>query len=109
MSLMDPLKITPSRTIRGVLLADRDASSAAVFGARSAAGVLMINTKSGMASDKMTISFSAKVGLEGFTNLILPNNLDGYLQRREDYLVRMNGEKQKGYYSHPEEASSLYN
>lgn len=80
----------------------KDASSAAVFGARSAAGVLMINTKSGMASDKMTISFSAKVGLEGFTNLILPNNLDGYLQRREDYLVRMNGEKQKGYYSHPE-------
>ncbi len=80
----------------------KDASSAAVFGARAAAGVLMINTKNGGSSDKMSINFSAKIGLQGFTNLILPNNLGGFLQRREDYLTRVNGEKQKGYYAHPD-------
>ena len=80
----------------------KDASSAAVFGARAAAGVLMINTKSGGSTDKMSINFSAKLGIQDFTNLILPNNLQGFLQRREDYLVRMNGEKQTGYYAHPD-------
>lgn len=80
----------------------KDASSAAVFGARAAAGVLMINTKNGGSSDKMSINFSAKLGIQDFTHLILPNNLTGFLQRREDYLTRVNGEKQKGYYAHPD-------
>ncbi|MDH5381184.1 MAG: SusC/RagA family TonB-linked outer membrane protein, partial [Cyclobacteriaceae bacterium] len=45
----------------------KDASAAAVFGARSANGVLLITTKKGK-TDKPRISFNAYYGVQGMTN-----------------------------------------
>ncbi|MBC8603872.1 TonB-dependent receptor [Parabacteroides acidifaciens] len=78
----------------------KDASSAAVYGSRSAAGVVIINTKRGK-SEKMTINFSAQLGLTDFTNEIRPNDLDGFIQRRQDFQRRINPDKPEGYYNNP--------
>lgn len=78
----------------------KDASSAAVYGSRSAAGVVIINTKRGR-EDKMTINFSAQLGLTDFTNVIRPNDLDGFIQRRQDFQRRINPDKPAGYYNNP--------
>lgn len=78
----------------------KDASSAAVYGSRSAAGVVIINTKRGK-GDKMTINFSAQLGLTDFTNEVRPNDLDGFIQRRQDFQRRVNPDKQNGYYNNP--------
>ena len=43
----------------------KDASSAAVYGSRSATGVVIINTKQGK-GEKMSINFSAQLGLTDF-------------------------------------------
>lgn len=83
----------------------KDASSAAVYGSRSAAGVVIINTKRGK-GDRMTINFSAQVGLSDFTKNIKPNNVDGYLQRREDFQKRINPSKPEAYYSRPDRLPS---
>lgn len=78
----------------------KDASSAAVYGSRSAAGVVIINTKRGK-GDKMTINFSAQVGVEDYAKKMKPNGVEGYLQRRQDYQERANPSKQEGYYRNP--------
>jgi TonB-linked SusC/RagA family outer membrane protein len=78
----------------------KDASSAAVYGSRSAAGVVIINTKRGK-GDKITINFSAQLGVTDFTKDIKPNNLEGYLQRREDFQKRINPSKPEAYYTNP--------
>lgn len=78
----------------------KDASSAAVYGSRSAAGVVIINTKQGK-GEKMTINFSAQLGLTDFTKDIRPNDLDGFLQRRMDFQRRINPNKPEGYYNNP--------
>lgn len=78
----------------------KDASSAAVYGSRSAAGVIIINTKRGK-GDKLAINFSMQVGMTDFGNEIKPNNLDGFLQRRQDFQQRLNPGKQEGYYANP--------
>lgn len=78
----------------------KDASSAAVYGSRSAAGVVIINTKQGK-SEKMTINFSAQLGLTDFTKTIKPNTLDGFLQRRQDFQRRLNPGKPDAYYTNP--------
>lgn len=79
----------------------KDASAAAVYGARSAAGVIMINTKKGK-TGKVSINLSVKEGLTSFTNYVKPNNLEQYLQRRQDFLTRLNSSKPLGYYANPE-------
>ena len=78
----------------------KDASSAAVYGSRSAAGVVIINTKQGK-GEKMSINFSAQLGLTDFTKNIRPNDLDGFLQRRQDFQRRINPDKPEGYYNNP--------
>ena len=78
----------------------KDASSAAVYGSRSAAGVVIINTKQGK-GDKMSINFSAQLGLTDFTNEIKPNDLSGFIQRRQDFQRRINPDKPEGYYNNP--------
>ncbi|MDR1171181.1 MAG: SusC/RagA family TonB-linked outer membrane protein [Bacteroidales bacterium] len=78
----------------------KDASSAAVYGARAAAGVVIISTKRGK-SEKVSVNFSAQVGLSDFTSEIRPFGLDGYLKYREDWLVRTNPGNPAGYYSNP--------
>lgn len=78
----------------------KDASSAAVYGSRSAAGVVIINTKRGK-GDKMTINFSAQLGMTDFTKKIKPNDVDGYIQRRQDYQERSNPSMPEAYYRNP--------
>lgn len=78
----------------------KDASSAAVYGSRSAAGVIIINTKRGK-GEKMTINFSAQLGLSDFTKNIRPNDLEGFIQRRQDFQRRINPDKPDGYYNNP--------
>ena len=45
----------------------KDASSSAIYGTRGANGVILITTKRGKASDKPTITFSARVGVSNAT------------------------------------------
>jgi TonB-linked SusC/RagA family outer membrane protein len=78
----------------------KDASSAAVYGARSAAGVIIVNTKRGK-GDKMAINFSMQMGMTDFTNEIKPNDLNGFLQRRQDFQQRLNPGMPEGYYANP--------
>ncbi|MDR1098044.1 MAG: TonB-dependent receptor plug domain-containing protein [Tannerella sp.] len=78
----------------------KDASSAAVYGSLSAAGVVIINTKRGK-GDRMAIHFSAQLGVTDYTKKIKPNDADGYLQRRQDFLERQNPSKPEGYYGNP--------
>jgi TonB-linked SusC/RagA family outer membrane protein len=78
----------------------KDASSAAVFGSRSAAGVLIINTKRGK-GEKMTINFSAQLGLTDYAREIKPNDAQGYLRRRQDFQERINPSKPEAYYTNP--------
>ncbi len=78
----------------------KDASSAAVYGARSAAGVVIINTKRGK-GNRISINFSAQLGVSDYTKKLLPNDTKGYLQRRQDFLKRVNPSKPEEYYTNP--------
>ncbi|WP_299362885.1 TonB-dependent receptor [uncultured Parabacteroides sp.] len=78
----------------------KDASSAAVYGSRSAAGVVIINTKQGK-GEKMTINFSAQLGVSDYTKDIRPNDLERFIQRRMDFQRRINPDKPEGYYNNP--------
>ncbi len=78
----------------------KDASSAAVFGSRSASGVVIINTKKG-SGDKVTINLSSQLGVTGLTNEILPYGPEGYLQFRQDFLRRTNPSLPGAYYDNP--------
>ena len=62
----------------------KDASSAAVFGARAASGVILITTKKGK-SGKPTINFSTKVGIAEATRDLKPLNAEEFLKFRADY------------------------
>ncbi|WP_276365517.1 TonB-dependent receptor [Chryseolinea sp. H1M3-3] len=64
----------------------KDASSTAVFGARAAAGVLMITTKKGI-TGKPVINFSTTVGITEATNDLKPFEAEGYLDFRRDALI----------------------
>ncbi len=78
----------------------KDASSAAVFGSRSAAGVVIINTKKG-SGDKVTINLASQLGITGTTNEILPCNPEEYLRYRQDFLRRVNPSLPSAYYDNP--------
>ncbi len=78
----------------------KDASAAAVFGARSAAGVVIVTTKQGRSS-KPTINFSSKWGLAGITNHLKPQSPDEYLISRGDYWADVNQDKPDHYYTNP--------
>ena len=51
--------------------------------------------------EKMSINFSAQLGLTDFTNEIKPNDLSGFIQRRQDFQRRINPDKPEGYYNNP--------
>ncbi|MCD6355535.1 MAG: SusC/RagA family TonB-linked outer membrane protein, partial [Prolixibacteraceae bacterium] len=78
----------------------KDASSAAIFGARSAAGVLIVTTKRGRTS-KPTINFSSKVGVAGLTHHMYPQSPEQYLKSRGDYWADVNKSKPENYYTDP--------
>lgn len=79
----------------------KDASSAAIYGAKSANGVVIITTKKGK-EGKPTIRFDASVG---FATMGVNREVYGpeeYLDYRSDYAISAYGSfKNKGYYSKP--------
>ncbi|MDR3251939.1 MAG: SusC/RagA family TonB-linked outer membrane protein [Tannerella sp.] len=83
----------------------KDASSAAVYGARSAAGVVIINTKRGK-GEKPTVDFSMQLGMTDFTKEIKPMGIDDFMKYRKDFQIRTNPGKQTGYYEHPDHLPS---
>ncbi|HLU94418.1 MAG TPA: SusC/RagA family TonB-linked outer membrane protein, partial [Membranihabitans sp.] len=78
----------------------KDASAAAVFGARSAAGVVIVTTKKGN-TVKPSINFTSKLGLAGITNHMRPQTPEEYLQSRGDYWTDVNPDKPDHYYTNP--------
>ncbi|HRP55175.1 SusC/RagA family TonB-linked outer membrane protein [Agriterribacter sp.] len=81
----------------------KDASSAAVFGAKSAAGVILITTKKGT-TGKPTIDFSSKIGVATTTHDLKPFGPKGYLDMHRDYLTQVAGNTLPyGYYFNPDE------
>jgi len=78
----------------------KDASSAAVFGARAAGGVILITTKKG-ATGKPVINVSANVGTAQTTNDFKPFDKDGYLTFRRDLLRATNPDRPSFYYDNP--------
>jgi TonB-dependent starch-binding outer membrane protein SusC len=83
----------------------KDASSAAVFGARAAGGVILITTKKGTNS-KPVINFSANVGTTQTTNDFKPFDKDGYLTFRRDILKATNPNNPSYYYDNPSQLPS---
>jgi len=63
---------------------------------RSAAGVVIINTKRGK-EDRISINFSAQLGVSDYTKKLLPNDTKGYLKRRQDFQKRVNPSKPEEY------------
>jgi TonB-dependent starch-binding outer membrane protein SusC len=83
----------------------KDASSSAIFGARSASGVLIVTTKRGRVS-KPTINFSSKIGVAGVTKHIYPLGPEEYLDNRGIYWSYIFKDKPEYYYTNPEKLPS---
>ncbi|KAA0991195.1 SusC/RagA family TonB-linked outer membrane protein [Dyadobacter aurulentus] len=79
----------------------KDASSTAVFGARAAAGVLMITTKKG-SKGKTTINFSSELGITEVANDFKPFDANTYLDFRRDILRVTNSANPEYYYFNPQ-------
>jgi TonB-dependent SusC/RagA subfamily outer membrane receptor len=87
----------------------KDASSAAIFGSRAAAGVIIATTKRGL-QGKPVINFSARVGLSGTTNDFYPYGMDPdgdpmeyFNMHRDNLYQRSNGSLPYYYYWRPED------
>jgi TonB-dependent starch-binding outer membrane protein SusC len=78
----------------------KDASSAAVYGAQAASGVILITTKKGK-TGKPIINFSSSVGITTPTHAFKPYDGEGYLQYRGDFLRSVNPDKPSYYYDDP--------
>ncbi len=82
----------------------KDASSAAVYGARAAAGVIMITTKKGK-KGKPVINFSAQLGVSTLANhKFRPYDAKGFLDFRRDAMSVWfpHGSGYKYYYYNPD-------
>ncbi len=97
----------------------KDASSAAVYGAKAANGVVIVTTKKGR-SEKPVINFSANVGFVTIGDNRKAYDADGYLKYREDFYITdtygvnsqtgkyeayQTGNTPSGYYNRPTEAN----
>ncbi|GAB3268187.1 TonB-dependent receptor [Larkinella harenae] len=78
----------------------KDASSAAVFGARAAGGVILVTTKKGN-QGKPIINVSANVGTASTTHDFKPFDAQGYLTFRRDVLRATNPDRPVFYYDNP--------
>lgn len=78
----------------------KDASSAAIYGAKSANGVVIITTKKG-SGEKPTIKFDGSIGFVTRGNNREVYSPEGYLQYRSDYATSSNGFENEGYYRKP--------
>ena len=97
----------------------KDASSAAVYGAKAANGVIIVTTKKGR-SEKPVINFSANIGFVTIGDSRKVYDSHGYLKYREDfyttdtyginaqtgnYEAYQTGNTPVGYYSRPTETN----
>ena len=80
----------------------KDASSAAVFGSKAAAGVILITTIKGK-TGKPTINFSTKLGITESNNERRGLNPQEYIKFRQDYFRQMFPAIDYHFYSHPDE------
>lgn len=78
----------------------KDASSAAVFGARAAAGVILVTTKKGK-EGKPAINFTTNIGVSGTTNQYKSFDAEGYPVFRRDVLRAINPNMPGYYYDNP--------
>ncbi len=90
----------------------KDASSAAIYGSRAAAGVIIVTTKRGK-KGKPTINFSARTGISTTTNDFYPYGMDpdgdpmDYFNMHRDLLYQMkNGAFPYYYYWRAEDLPS---
>lgn len=79
----------------------KDASSAAVFGSKAAAGVMLITTKKGK-SGKPTISVSSKLGITESYNQRRGLGPEEYIRFRQDYFRQMFPKIDYNFYTHPD-------
>lgn len=84
----------------------KDASSAAIFGARSSAGVIMVTTKKG-AKGKTTINVSSSVGIVKLTNHPNFRSPQGYLDFRVDASEALAPNTNAEYYVNPTTLSNV--
>jgi TonB-linked SusC/RagA family outer membrane protein len=70
----------------------KDASSVAIYGARSANGVILITTKKGK-SGKPTIKYNVYGGVEDIPHILTPGSPEQYVQKYKDYMTQT-GQKQ---------------
>ncbi len=68
----------------------KDASSSAIFGARSANGIIQVTTKRGEGSGKPTINFNASVGMAEPTRMFKLYGPEGFINWRTDVVTSMN-------------------
>ena len=79
----------------------KDASSAAVFGSKAAAGVVLITTKKGK-SGKPTISVASKLGITESNNQRRGLGPEEYIRFRQDYFRQMFPNIDYNFYTHPD-------
>lgn len=78
----------------------KDGSSAAVYGARAASGVVVISTKQGK-EGRPVINFGMKLGMQNLTRDQRPFNGQEYMLMRRDEKIRSNPNRPLGYYHSP--------
>jgi TonB-linked SusC/RagA family outer membrane protein len=83
----------------------KDASSAAVFGSKAAAGVVLITTTKGRIG-KPVINFSTKIGMNESNNERRGLGPEEYIQFRQDYLRTIYPDADFDYYTNPEKIPS---
>jgi len=86
----------------------KDASSAAIYGARSANGVIQITTKRGKSGGKPVINFNSSVGVAQPTGYAEVHGPDEFIKWRSDLMKSLNyynpATKDKLYlYDHPDQ------
>lgn len=79
----------------------QDASSAAVYGARAASGVIIVTTKRG-SSEVPTVTVSAMTGIASTSNDYKPFDGPGYIRFREDLMQQIAPREQIGFYANPD-------
>ncbi|WP_158872323.1 TonB-dependent receptor [Maribellus comscasis] len=79
----------------------KDASSAAIYGAKAASGVVIITTKKGREA-KPTINVRSTVGIAKINKMESVYSPEEYLDYRRDVLDRFDISSPAGYYTNPE-------
>lgn len=85
----------------------KDASSAAVYGAQAANGVVLITTKKGTGSKKPTITFNGSVGVAMVNSLPEVYEGQGFVNFRQDVMESTEYAKAStGYFKNPSEMTN---